>query len=51
MDVKACPGRCAGVVRGGDVERLEKYVVDQQVPVRRRRNNDAPLETEAGLDE
>jgi len=51
VDVKACPGRCAGVVRGWDVERLEKHVADRQVPVRRRRNNDAPLETEAGLDE
>ena len=31
VDVKACPGRCAGEVRGWSVEQLELYVTGQAV--------------------
>ena len=31
VDVKACPGRCVGEVRGWSAERLELYVAGQAV--------------------
>ena len=37
VDVKACPGRCAGVVRGWDVELLENHVATNRKPIDKRR--------------
>ena len=43
VDVKACPGRCAGVVRGWDVERLEKHVVGMQAHAKGNKNEHLPM--------
>ena len=43
VDVKACPGRCVGVVRGWDVERLEAHVAGLQVRAKRGKNESMPM--------
>jgi len=43
VDVKACPGRCAGVVRGWDVERLEAHVAVLQVRAKGNKNEPLPM--------
>ena len=43
VDVKACPGRCTGMVRGWDVERLEKHVVGMQTREKGNKNGHLPM--------